>query len=237
MEKGYKNIVYLFIAFTIIIFIGFYKTYFVKFPDFEGIKVIHHIHGFTLMAWLALLITQPILIRKKQYALHRALGKVSYLLVPLIFVFMLLVYKNQYLSAEESGMPHAESLGILFIPLTDTFPFVIFYIFAMINRSDTAKHLRYMILTAVIVLGPGLGRIFMFLFNFDFFTTIVSVSVVILFIFLSLIIFDKVKGKKFKINPYSIGLVIFLIPNVLILFVPQTIWWQTFAEGIVQTLF
>jgi hypothetical protein len=237
MEKVYKNIVYLFIVFSIIILVGFYKTYFAKFPDFEGLKVIHHIHGFTLALWLTLLIAQPLLIRKRKYKLHKALGKFSYVVVPFILIFMLLVYKNLYLKAEASGAPHSENLAILFLPLVDTFPFMIYYTLAIINRRNIAKHMRYMILTAVIVLGPGLSRIFSVLLHFDFFTTLVSVSAVLFCIFIGLIVYDRIHKKHLKPNPYVIGLVIFLIPNIAVLFIPKTIWWQTFAEKIVLNLF
>lgn len=117
MEKGYKNIVYFFLVISVIIFAGFYKSYFGLFPAFVAIKTIHHIHAFTLLLWLALLIIQPILIRQKKYKWHRILGKVSYVLVPLIFIFMLLVYKNQYLKGEINGDPHTQNLAILFSPV------------------------------------------------------------------------------------------------------------------------
>ena len=237
MEKGYKNVVYLFLAITVIILFGFYKTYFELFPDFTGIKTIHHIHGLTLVLWLAMLIVQPILINNKKYKLHRTIGKFSYVLVPLIFIFMLLVYKNQYLKGEANGDPHVQNLGILFIPLTDTLPFVIFYILAIFNKKNISKHLRYMISTAIIVVGPGLGRIFLIWLGMDFITAITAVSVVLFFAFLGLILYDKIKGKQFKINPFAISLLIFLIPNILILFVPNTSLWQTFADGIVKTFF
>ncbi len=47
--------------------------------------------------------------------------------------------------------------------------------------------------------------------------------------FISLIIYDRVKKKNFRINPYIIAFVIWLIPNILIIFFPSTPLWQSFA--------
>lgn len=237
MEKIYKNVAYFFLIITIIIFAGFYKTYFVLFPEFVGIKTIHHIHGFTLMLWLVLLVLQPILINQKQYELHRLLGKFSYLLMPVIFVFMLLVYKNQYLRGEANGDPHAQNLGNLFLVFTDTFPFVIFYFLAVINKNNVAKHLRYMISTAVIVVGPGLGRIFLIWLGMEYMSIIITVSVILFFAFIGLIAYDRWSGKRFKINPFTIALIIFLVPNLLTLFIPQSAWWQEIAGWFVKGFF
>lgn len=237
MEKGYKNIAYFFVVISVIIFIGFYKSYFGLFPAFVAIKTIHHIHAFTLLSWLALLIIQPVLIRQKKYKWHRILGKVSYVLVPLIVIFMLLVYKNQYLKGEINGDPHTQNLAILFLPFTDTVPFTIFYILAIINRKNIQKHMRYMICTAIVVVGPGLGRIFTVLLHLDFITTTVAISVINLLLLAGFVFYDKTKGQRFKISPFSYAILIFLPPNFLLFFIAFSTWWQSLAEGIVKTFF
>ncbi len=89
MEKAYKNIVVFFIIATLIVLIGFYNTYIVFFPKFEQFKTFHHVHGFVMVLWLATLIAQPILITKKKYKWHRAIGKVSYILVPIIVISLI----------------------------------------------------------------------------------------------------------------------------------------------------
>jgi uncharacterized membrane protein len=50
-----------------------------------------HLHGFLMLAWMALLIVQGGLIRGGNRALHRALGRVSHVLVPLIVISTLWV--------------------------------------------------------------------------------------------------------------------------------------------------
>ncbi len=237
MEKPYKNIFILFIIIAILIFIGFYQTYFGLFPSFKDVKLVLHFHALVLMTWIAMLIVQPILINQKQFALHRLLGKISYVLAPLIVVFMLLAYQSQYERAEANGMPHAQALGLLFAPFTDTVPFALFYLLAMIHRKNVAKHLRYIIATGLIIVGPALGRIGVILLGMDKFSAVLTVNLIVVFSFLTLIIFDRMKGRRFTVNPFSIALMTFLIPNLLLYYVPATPQWQSIAEWLVKTFF
>ena len=235
MEKAYKNIPLFFIAITVIIFVGFYNTYFVFFPDFEGFKMFHHVHAFLMILWLLVLIVQPILINKRKYKWHRAIGKISYILVPVIVISMLVAYKNSFLTKiAEHGVAHSESLNMLFLPLTDVLPFAIFYMLAIINRKNTANHLRYMISTAVVVVSAGLLRLLMTWLGMDFMGALYASIVVMALVFVSLIIYDFRNEKLSKNKSFLIALLIFSIPNLLLLFVPYTSWWRTFAEGLIN---
>lgn len=236
MEKGYKNLVYLFAAIALITFIGFYKKYFSLAPDFQGLKGIHHFHAILLTSWLLLLIIQPILIARKKFTIHKTLGKISYLLVPVAFVSMLLAYHNQYLRFLEQGQSEKFALSFVFSPATDAIPFVIIYFLAILNRKETPKHMRYMISTGIIIGGPGLGRIFITWLNMDIFMALQLLFLITLLTFIALIIYDRVKKKSFRINPYTIAFIIWLIPNILIMFFPETSVWQSFAKWLVSTI-
>ena len=235
MEKGYKNLVYFFGAIVVITVIGFYKKYFSLAPDFPGFKTIHHFHAIMLTTWLGLLIIQPILITNNKLTIHRALGKLTYLFVPIAFVSMLLAYHNQYLRFISEGQPETFTLAFVFAPATDSIPFVILYLLAVLNKKVTPKHMRYMITTGIVIGGPGLGRIFMTWLNMDIFAAIQIQFLLQLLTFVFLIIYDRKKKKYFRINPYTIAFVIWLIPNVLIMFFPETYYWQSFAKWLVTT--
>ncbi|SFF38736.1 hypothetical protein SAMN05216167_1613 [Spirosoma endophyticum] len=84
MEKLYRTSSYLFIAVMLMVFVGFYKTYFGLFPHFDGITLALHIHAVTILAWMSILIIQPFLIRGKKLELHRLIGKISYVVMPLV---------------------------------------------------------------------------------------------------------------------------------------------------------
>ena len=169
MEKGYKKVVYFFGVIAAITFIGFYKKYFSLAPDFPGLKNIHHFHALALTTWLTMLIVQPILIANNKMTAHRVIGKFSYILVPILFISMVLAYHNQYLRFVSEGKSETETLAFVFSPATDAIPFVIFYLLAILNKQETAKHMRYMICTGIVIGGPGLGRIFMTWMKMDIF--------------------------------------------------------------------
>lgn len=236
MEKGYKNIAYFFIVIALITFIGFFKKYFSLAPDFPGLKSVHHFHATILISWLALLMVQPILISSHKVALHKTVGKISYVLAPVAFFSMLMAYHHQYLRFMSDGQSEQFTLSFVFSPMTDAIPFIILYGLAIFNKAETPKHMRYMLATGIIIGGPGLGRILMTWLGMEIFMAIQMVVVFTLLTFICLLIYDRVKKKRFRINPYSIAFSIWLIPNILIMFFPQTPVWQSFAKWLVTTL-
>lgn len=235
MEKGYKKVVFFFAIILMIALPGFYKSYFALFPEFAGLKNIHHFHATVLLAYLIMLVVQPILISRKKFAAHRFIGKVSYLLVPLIFVSLVLVYHNQYLRMVLDGKPESDTLAFVFAPTTDAIPFLIFYLIAVFNTKQTPIHMRFIIASAIVAAGPGFGRIFIYWFGVDVFAAIQIVTLVSLLTFVALIFYDKRKKLSFRINPYTIAFIIWLIPNILIIFFPNTTIWQGIAKWLVTT--
>lgn len=183
-----------------------------------------------------MLIVQPILILNHKMKAHRIIGKFSYILVPILFVSMLLAYHNQYLRFVSEGKSETETLAFVFSPTADAIPFVIFYLLAILNKRDTAKHMRYMISTGIVIGGPGLARIFMTWMSMDIFAAIGLMTLITLLVFLGLIVYDSIKKKQFRINPYIIAFFIWLIPNILIIFFPNTALWQRFAKWMVTTI-
>jgi hypothetical protein len=65
---------------------GFYKTYIIFFPSFTGFNNLQHFHGAMMMIWMGFLIVQPLLIRSGKVTTHRAVGKLSYVIAPLLMV-------------------------------------------------------------------------------------------------------------------------------------------------------
>lgn len=235
MEKGYKHLAYFFGVIALITFVGFYKRYFALFPDFEGLKYLHHFHALALTTWLTMLIVQPILAAKNNMKAHALIGKFSYFLVPFIFVSMILAYHHQYLRMVGEGKPETETLAFVFSPATDAIPFVLFYLLAILHKRETPKHMRYMISTGIVIGGPGLGRIFMTWLGMDILAAIGLMSLITLLVFVGFILYDKVKKKPFRWNPFTIAFIIWLIPNILIIFFPNTALWLGIAKWMVTT--
>jgi len=187
-----------------------------------------------MLLWLALLIVQPILIKKKKFAIHRYLGILSYFTTPILIVLMVLMYKNQFLRLESTGIPREENLALLFLPFTDILPFTLFYLLAIYYRKNIAKHMRFMIATAIVVLSAGLFRVILLLFKPDGFIGLQLTGVTLICFFLAFIVYDKVKGKPVRTNPFTIATILYIIPNLLFLIVPYTTEWQLLASSFVS---
>jgi len=158
MEKAYQNISILFAIIMLGLMWGFHKTYIVYFPEFKNFTSIHHVHGALMMTWIVLLIVQPILIRTGRTDLHRMIGKVSYVLAPLIVIMLFVVGHHGYFNNIARGTSMEETRMFMVLDLRGPIAFGIFYALAMINRKNSAAHMRYMIATSLLMIGPGFAR-------------------------------------------------------------------------------
>jgi hypothetical protein len=199
MEKEYRNIGFIFLSFIPLTFLGFYKTYFVLSPEFVGtVDAYTHIHAFTASLWIALLIAQPLLIRSKNFSLHKTFGKISYF----VFFALILTFIPQMIKEYGKGLfPLNASFDIALLML--------FYILAVKYKKNVAFHMRYMIAIALIFVGPTLGRIIFFLLALEHLGPLHIPYLMIIFILLGLIFMDKKNGKNFK--PYVVALAAFSI--------------------------
>ncbi len=235
MEKEYKNVALFFAFISAIVFIGFFPTYFSHFPDFEGKVPLHHFHAFVMILWLAVLIVQPILIKKRKYQWHRLIGKFSYFLVPIIVITMVLAYKRSFInSVDANGIDHIVSLSMLFLPLTDILPFTVFYLLAIVYRKKISSHLRFMASTSVVVVGSGIIRVIMVWLGMDFIGALYANAGLLILVFVGLILYDLYHKKLSKNGSFVVALLVFAIPNLLLIVVPYTAWWQSFVHGIAR---
>jgi len=202
MEKSYKYLGYFLLILYPLTLVGFYKTYFSLYPTFEGIRITHHIHGAIAFLWISLLIIQPILIYAKRTALHRRLGKFSYVLFPLLILSILPMLANQI---KNTGVKMA------FIPMADVALLILFYTLAIINRRNPPYHMRYMIASALVFINPTVGRILPALgvLEVNWFHIIFGISYTIL---LGLIFYDSANKRNYK--PYIVSLLAFLVYQI-----------------------
>jgi hypothetical protein len=59
--------------------------------------------------------------------------------------------------------PEASLLGHFTIEIPLMLLFATFFILAMVNRKTPSTHFRYIIATALVMIGPGLGRAIIFM--------------------------------------------------------------------------
>src|SRR3954471_4613656 len=83
---------YYFIGFVAIVILGFWNRYFFQLITGTSNNANYfHFHGIMALLWIAMLIVQPILIRKKKLELHRLIGKLSFIVMPLLIISLLMV--------------------------------------------------------------------------------------------------------------------------------------------------
>lgn len=212
METSYRNVHWLFVSVLFIIFAGFFFTYFIKFPRFEGISGVKHFHGISFLLWFGMLIAQPILIKKGKLEQHRLFGKLSYVLAPLIVVATVLVGRDVYYAILAKGtLP--EAIGTLSLNLPGTFIFAACYALAIFYRKNRALHMRFMICTVLPLLGPGLVRALIIFGKLPFPVGVAAADYTTIALAIGLIIYDWRKGKNFA--PYAFALALNLMAHFL----------------------
>ncbi|MBS1682458.1 MAG: hypothetical protein JST48_12165 [Bacteroidetes bacterium] len=234
MTTSHKNVAFLIIALMLLTLVGFYPTYISKFPTFEDITNVHHFHGAMMMIWFLLLIIQPFLISYKKYKIHRTLGKASYVIAPVVAYSIFLATQHEYY-LDTTYQTKDESLAGLAWDITSMISFVVCYILAIINRKNTELHMRYMVGTALIIMGPGVMRI---IAVYEIFGDI-KFPIVALYTFIicagigvGLIAYDLMKNRPYK--PYLV--VVGLTTGIYVTYFNRmSDWWLAIAGAIATT--
>ena len=233
MEKAYRNVVYFFIGILILAFAGFFKTYFGLFPVFKSVNNVQHFHAAMMLLWLAMLITQPLLIKYKRLDWHRKLGKVSYFLVPLILTSMFLIGRMGYLR-DAANLPEQENIGLLALTIPDIFGFSILYVLAIVNKNKAAIHMRYILGTSLLLISPGLGRLTINYAGASLPTAAEIGHITTIVVSLVLILYDIKKHRPYK--PFILAFIILSVMHFCWVFRMTTVW-QEFAGKFARTFF
>lgn len=212
---------------------GFYQSYTSQFPTFANATTVIHIHGALLMIWLSLLVVQPILIYLKKAKLHRSIGKAAYVLGPLIIISMFLVGKGSYWRGLEV-VSETDMLSVLVLDMRGLFSFAIFWALAMSYRKTPAAHMRYMIATGILAIGPGVGRGLMASFDFSLYAALSTTDVIDLVIVGVLLSVDLAKKNDYK--PYLVVFLLLLVGKVLWQ-ISYSNLWQNFARTYADLLY
>jgi hypothetical protein len=149
------------ICFTLVVFVGFARTYYAKalFGTPALASPLVHLHGLLMTAWVGLFASQVWLISSRQVRLHQRLGYTSIGLVAVIIGvgFVTAVRAAKYGAA--STPPGISPLAFLAVPLFDLLMFALLFGGAVYYRKRPAAHKSLMLLTAINLLPPAVGRI------------------------------------------------------------------------------
>lgn len=203
---------YWFVAFLAVTIAAFWPSYFSKLPFRTDLYT--HVHAVLMLAWCGMLIAQPFLIRANRRPWHRLLGRVSYVLVPLIFVFWILLMHQRV-----KAMPEEQFLregGSFYVPLAAVILFIAAWGMAILRRHTPGLHARYMVCTALAAVDALVVRLLFF--NLPQFSNLLWYNVI-----------------GFGLGD-SILLVLYLVDrgphrraflHMLLLFVPVHLFWFT----------
>jgi hypothetical protein len=125
-------------------------------------------------------------------------------------------------------------LAQLSLDIPTIFIFGLFFTLAMVNRKTPAVHMRYMIATSLLMIGPGLGRALIIWGGIPF---PVSVSIVYYLSEIIAVLFllnDVRRGNNFK--PF-LTITIVLILNHICWAFQHAAWWQSTAKWFVTHAF
>ena len=227
----YKNAFYWLILLLAILVLGFWNSYFSKIGEAH---LTHHFHAIAMIGWVVLLITQSWLIRNRENARHRALGKLSFLLAPAVAISGVMV--TFYSRGARENSDTAFGLSIFWFSLFTAVLFAVMYYLAIRNRRNMQLHARYMMATALVFLVPGLARaVGQFIGPTGIWIPSFYQMVAIpLFIGLWLMFLDW-KNKQ-TIQPFLVFNICWAVNLVLWKVLPGVEWWQSFSAWSVELM-
>jgi FtsH-binding integral membrane protein len=148
------------VAAETVIFLGFSRTYYLKFhyPTSPSLSLFVHVHAVVFTSWMIYFIVQTLLIAVRRPALHRSLGVLGAVLGTAVIGMGLLVA----VVAMRLGHGNlAQSPEVIFlVSLIDIGSFALFFVLGYLRRRDREAHQRLMLMAVIIGLtGAGLGRL------------------------------------------------------------------------------
>ena len=216
-------------ALLLVTFVAFWPSYLS--PRSGVASSYTHLHAFTATLWMLMLIAQPIAIRTRRLRLHRLLGRISYLIAPLVVVSMALLAHHNLSRASAASYPI--QTYVLYLQVSLIILFTLSYALAIYYRRVSAVHARFMICTALTLVDPIVIRLMFWIapipsWNYQWFTFGLTDALLLLLIWRER---DARSGRR-------------VLPVMLLLFIALQIpaltgftdgpLWQAFARRVSQ---
>lgn len=221
----YRNAYLYFILAAAITVFAFLPSYFYRLTVTDSA---HHFHGITATLWLILLIIQPYLYQAGKLKWHRMIGKISFILVPLIIISALNMV--QIMLINQANYPPHTAYQLAFIDFVTLIQFLLFYILAIYKRKEIQLHARYMVCTVLGPLIPALTRLLFRIPYINNFDKSLNISYILIEIVLVLLILDDKKTGKIRL-PYLLALFLFMLQHLLMSFASQWEWWTKIMDA------
>ncbi|MCG7533586.1 hypothetical protein [Pseudoalteromonas sp. OOF1S-7] len=147
-------------AVGLLILLGFISSYVMQ---FSSLTEVHHWHAAVSLLWIAGMLVQVTLIHQQRFICHRVLG---YWLLCILLAFIgstLWLYSTVYQARINTAAIFrlVLSLDLMLFPA-----FIVFMCNAIFRSNSPHAHAHWILLAAVMLLPPGLGRLIHGLFFF-----------------------------------------------------------------------
>lgn len=236
---------YWYMVFIPLTIAGFYFTYFTK---LQLNPALIHFHFALMAAWMGIVITQPLLIHHKKTQLHRKVGKLSYLIVPLVIVSTFLVMRQGYadqIAAFEGDLAQGVAVytyeeGRIIIASHTAIAFVyvfwltVFYGLAIGFWRQSSIHARFMIAAALTFMGPTVDRILFFWFDLASIGPGIpaeAVSFFLIDLILGILLIQDLRKNK-NPRPFLIALGLYLPVQIFYFTLTKNAVWEQFVNFI-----
>jgi hypothetical protein len=178
-----------------------------------------HVHAAAFTAWLALLLSQTLLVRARQHRWHRAMGKAAVVVVAVMVV-------TGYLVIFGKPRPTAFMRAFIFTPMLSLVLFPVMFAAAIHFRRDPATHKRLMLLATIMIARAGFTRL-MHMVGLDT-SHYRTDAATYLFLLLPLLVFDV--ARLGRLHPATAwGSLLLLVRHPLHEAIAYSDWWQRLA--------
>lgn len=137
--------------------LAFWRPY-LSAPHAAGAYV--HAHAMLGVAWLLLMVAQPLLIRASMRAAHRLVGRIGAALGGVFVLSGVLVAQRSLARMEAEQFAHEG--GFVYLPLVMAALFAAALTMALVWRASPAIHSRFMAATLLPLLDPVIARLLYF---------------------------------------------------------------------------
>ena len=223
--QQYKKTGYYFIGLLLLAFMGFWPTYFSKFFDGTADFTFYfHFHAVLAVLWIVSLILQPFLVYQKKLDIHRIIGKLSYILVPLLYLSIILLAHSRI------DVQSPDRYTELWLPFKDLIIFTAGYGVAIRYRREMAIHARGMIVAGIVLIEPALARLIIHVFFSGEFQPPAYLATIglVYALLITLIIRDRHSKKGRWVFPMALFL--FLMVHSIVIFQIRLPGWMAFVD-------
>jgi hypothetical protein len=149
-----------FVGFVLLVIMaGFWASYFNRVGG--PLPLAFHVHAISSMTWLALLIAQHLTIQRRANALHRQMGRASFVLFPFLILGFVMIINVTAANFAGGQDPFVNLLGSSFaigMGVAIAAYLTLFYL-ALKHRRNLKLHAGYMLATPLILFESPFSRV------------------------------------------------------------------------------